>query len=220
MIRLHHCPQTRSMRSLWLLHEIGVEFEVALHGFDKSLRDPDYLAVSAAGRVPALEIDGQSLFETGAITQLLCERYSPDHMGRAVDHPERKDWLVWVHFSETLSQHTAALTQQHVALREDHMRSPIVMKLEAARVGKCYDAIESRLAEVGEQALLASGFSAADVSVGQAVYMSRYFVTLEHHPLLADWYAHLSARAGFQRALPEDGTGIYQQDFYPPWPLP
>ena len=220
MIRLHHCPQTRSMRSLWLLHEIGVDFEVVLHGFDKSLRDPNYLAVSAAGRVPALEIDGQSLFETGAITQLLCERYSPDHMGRAVDHPERKDWLVWVHFSETLSQHTAALTQQHVALREDHMRSPIVMKLEAARVGKCYDAIEARLAEVGGEALLASGFSAADVSVGQAVYMSRYFVTLEHHPLLADWYAQISARAGFQRALPENGTGIYQKGFYPPWPLP
>ena len=58
MIRLHHCPQTRSMRSLWLLHEIGVDFDVVLHGFDKSLRDPGYLAVSAAGRVPALETDG------------------------------------------------------------------------------------------------------------------------------------------------------------------
>ena len=220
MIKLHHCPQTRSMRSLWLLHEIGVDFEVVLHGFDKSLRDPGYLALSAAGRVPALEIDGQSLFETGAITQVLCERYSPDQMGRMVDHVERADWLVWVHFSETLSQHTAALTQQHVALREDHMRSPIVMKLEAARVGKCYDAIEARLAQVGSDALLASGFSAADVSVGQAIYMSRYFVTLEGHPLVAAWYAGLTARQGFQRALPEEGTGIYGQAFYPPWPVP
>ena len=219
MIRLHHCPQTRSMRSLWLLHEIGVDFEVALHGFDKSLRDPGYLAVSAAGRVPALEIDGQSLFETGAITQVLCERFSPDVMGRGLDHPERAEWLVWVHFSETLSQHTAALTQQHVALREDHMRSPIVMKLEAARVGKCYDAIEARLNEVGGAALLASGFSAADVSVGQAVYMSRYFVSLEGHPALAAWYAQITAREGFQRALPEEGTGIYREAFYPAWPV-
>lgn len=219
MIKLHHCPQTRSMRSLWLLHEIGIDFEVVLHGFDKSLRDPGYLALSAAGRVPAVEIEGQSLFETGAITQVLCERFSPDQLGRSVDHAERADWLVWVHFSETLSQHTAALTQQHVALREDHMRSPIVMKLEAARVGKCYDAIEARLAETVGEMLLASGFSAADVSVGQAVYMSRYFVTLERHPRVAEWYSRLAARQGFQRALPEEGTGIYRQAFYPPWPV-
>ncbi|MGB1034621.1 MAG: glutathione S-transferase N-terminal domain-containing protein, partial [Primorskyibacter sp.] len=51
MIRLHHCPQTRSMRSLWLLHELGIPFEVVTHGFDKTLRDPAYLALSPAGRV-------------------------------------------------------------------------------------------------------------------------------------------------------------------------
>ncbi|MEL6889738.1 MAG: glutathione S-transferase, partial [Pseudomonadota bacterium] len=26
MITLHHCPQTRSMRTLWLLHEMDVDF--------------------------------------------------------------------------------------------------------------------------------------------------------------------------------------------------
>ena len=217
MITLHHCPQTRSMRSLWLLHELDQPFDVVVHGFDKTLRDPAYLRVSAAGRVPAMEIDGTRLFETGAITQLLCERFSPDELGRAAGHADRADWLVWVHFAETLSQHTAALTQQHVALREDHMRSPIVMKLEAARVGKCFDAIEARLAEVGGAALLASGFSAADISVGQAVYMSRYFVSLLDYPLMSAWYASISAREGFQKSLPEEGTGIYTQDFYPPW---
>jgi glutathione S-transferase len=28
-------------------------------------------------------------------------------MGRAPGHPERIDWLIWVHFAETLSQHIA-----------------------------------------------------------------------------------------------------------------
>ncbi len=217
MIVLHHCPQTRSMRSLWLLHELGVDFEVVEHAFDKSLRDPAFLAVSPAGRVPALEIDGAAMFETGAITQFLCERFSPDGLGRGAGHAERWDWLTWLHFSETLSQHTAALTQQHVALREDHMRSPIVMKLEAARLGKCYDAIESRLAVSGDH-LLASGFSAADISVGQAVYMSQYFVTLDHHPAVADWYGRIAARDGFARSLP-GVQRLYQRDFYPPWPV-
>jgi glutathione S-transferase len=220
MIRLHHCPQTRSMRTLWLLHELDVEFQIYLHTFDRTLRDPEYLSLSPAGRVPALEIEGERMFETGAITQYLCERFSPDRMGRSVGSPDRMAWLVWVHFAETLSQHTAALTQQHIALREDAMRSPIVMKLEAARIAKCYDALEARLSTPVENRdyLLTSGFSAADISCGQAVYMSRYFVTLEAHPSVAEWYARITEREAFQTSLPTR-DGIYGEDFYPPWPV-
>ena len=107
-IVLHHCPQTRSMRSLWLLNELGVDFELRLYSFDKSLRSAAFLALSPAGRVPALEIDQTRMFETGAITQYLCERFSPDGLGRRPDHPERMHWLIWVHFAETLTQHGAA----------------------------------------------------------------------------------------------------------------
>lgn len=218
MIVLHHVPQTRSMRALWLLHELGVAFEVVEHPFDKSLRRPDYLALSPAGRVPALELDGTAIFETGAITQVLCERFSPDGLGRSAGTPERGAWLTWVHFSETISQHTAALTQQHIALREDHMRSTIVMKLEAARILKCYDALEARLPASGTH-LLETGFSAADVSVGQAVYMARFFAKLDAHPLLSAWYARITARAAFAKSLPQEGT-LFAAGFYPPWPMP
>ncbi|MEL6640670.1 MAG: glutathione S-transferase, partial [Pseudomonadota bacterium] len=31
MIRLHHAPQSRSMRSLWLLYELGLEFDLVTH---------------------------------------------------------------------------------------------------------------------------------------------------------------------------------------------
>ncbi|KAG1715395.1 3-hydroxymethyl-3-methylglutaryl-CoA lyase, cytoplasmic [Nymphon striatum] len=98
-------------------------------------------------------------------------------------------WLVWVHFAETISQHVAALTQQHLMLREDSMRSPIVMKLEAARVVKCYEALEARLSTPIENRdyLLTSGFSAADISVGQAVYMARHFAKIEPFPELSAW---------------------------------
>ena len=219
MITLHHCPQTRSMRTLWLLHEMDVAFRVVVHPFDKSLRRPEFLSVSPAGRVPALEIDGERMFETGAITEYLCERFSPEGLGRRPGSPDRMAWLVWVHFAETISQHTAALTQQHVALYDDAMRSPIVMKLEAARVRKCYDALEARLSTPVENRdyLLTSGFSAADVSVGQAVYMARHFATLEGHPETARWYARITDRAGFRASLPEDDARLYTREFYPAW---
>ena len=219
MITLHHCPQTRSMRSLWLLHELGIEFEVVKHAFGKNLRDPNYLVHSRAGRVPALEIDGRSIFETGAITEVLCETFSPDALGRPAGHAERAEWLIWVHFSETISQHTAALTQQHVALYDDTMRSLIVMKLEAARLAKCYAAIEARLTDLGTNAqyLLASGFSAADVSVGQAVYMARHFATLDAFPKTSAWYKLISERPAFQASLPKLEERLFQQEFFASW---
>ena len=216
MIRLHHCHQTRSMRPLWLLHELGVDFELVIHPFDKSLRAPDYLALNPAGRVPALEIDDRVIWESGAITEYLCERFPEKGLGRAPGDEERADWLIWVHFAETISQHSAALTQQHIALYDDSMRSPILMRLEAKRLAKCYAAIEQRLA--GRDYLLVSGFSAADVGIAQALYMSRHFARLDEFPALAAWYARVSERPAFRKALPPEGADkLYKQDFYEPW---
>ncbi|MCO6381793.1 glutathione S-transferase family protein [Oceanicola sp. 502str15] len=216
MIRLHHCHQTRSMRVLWLLNELGVDFDLVVHPFDKSLRDPSYLALNPAGRVPALEIDGEVWFESGAIIELLCERYPGPGLGRAPGEAERADWLIWLHFAETASQHIAALTQQHIMLYDDTMRSPVVMKLEAARLGKCFAALDARLSD--RSYLLNSGFSAADVAVGQSVYMGRRFVSLEAFPALSDWWARLETREAFAASLPPKGTqSLYSKEFYAPW---
>ena len=89
MITLHHCPQTRSMRTLWLLHELEVEFQLRTYPFDRTLRSDEFLTLSPAGRVPALEIEGERMFETGAITEYLCERFSPDRLGRMPGAPDR-----------------------------------------------------------------------------------------------------------------------------------
>ncbi len=216
MIRLHHCHQTRSMRSLWLLHELGVRFDVVVHPFDKSLRSIDYLALNPAGRVPALEIDGRVIWESGAITEYLCERFPEKGLGRGSGDPERADWLIWVHFAETISQHTAALTQQHIALYDDAMRSPTVMRIEAKRLEKCYGALDRRL--MGRDWLLDSGFSAADIGVAQALYMARRFAKPEPFPALSAWYGRATDRPAFRKSLPPKGADLlYTRDFYEAW---
>lgn len=215
MIRLHHVPQSRSMRTLWLLHELGLEFEVQNWPFDKTLRSSEYLALHPAGRVPALEIDGRVLWETGAITEYLCERFPQRGLGRAMGDLERADWLIWVHFSETMTQHGAALTQQHVALYKDDQRSAIVMKLEAKRIEKCYAAIEARLEA---RTYLLSEFSAADVSVGQAIYMCRHFAKIEAFVRLSAWYERITERDAFKSSLPNGPEEhLYRQEFYEAW---
>ena len=216
MIRLHHCHQTRSMRALWLLNELEVAFEVVVHRFDKSLRSEDFLALSPAGRVPVLELDNEIIWESGAITQVLCERYSKAGLGREVMSAERSEWLIWLHFAETISQHSATLTQQHIALYNDAMRSAIIMQLEAKRLGKCYAALDARLS--ARIYLLDGGFSAADISVGQAIYMARHFARIDGFAALAKWYDRICVRPAFIASLPPAGAVLlYENDFYEPW---
>ncbi len=207
MIRLHHCPQTRSMRVLWMLHELGLDFELVTHAFDRSLRDSAYLALHPAGRVPALEIDGGVIFESLAALQYLAERHTEKGLAGA-----GMDWLNWLHFAETISQHTAALTQQHIAIYPPEARSNLVCKIEAMRLGKTYAALEGRL---GGRDYVLGEFSAADVGLGQALYMARHFVKLEGFPRVAAYYERLSARAAFRRALPQAGEALlYVKDYY------
>jgi glutathione S-transferase len=208
------------MRVLWLLNELGVPFDLVTHPFDKSLRDPAYLKLSPAGRVPSIEIDGMTMFESGAMMEYLCERFPEKGLGRLPGDPERAEWLTWVHFAETVSQHVANLTQQHIMLYDDSMRSPTVMKLEAARLKKCFAAIEAQLSQRGEARdyLLSSGFSAADIAVGQAVYMAKYYAFLDEFEAVAAWYARISQRPGFEASLPgADDPQIFDRDFYPAW---
>lgn len=217
MITLHHCPQTRSMRVLWLLTELEVPFQVVSYPFDASLRQPEFLSLSPVGRVPALEIEGERMFESGAMMHYLCEKFPERGLGRAPGDMDRMAWLVWLHFAETVTQHVGILTQQHIMLREDHMRSPTVMKLEAARLRKCYGAIEARLSTPVENRdyLLTGGFSACDIAVGQAVYMGLHFVTLDGFPEVGKWYQRITERPSFAASLPGEGAPLlYEKDFY------
>ena len=96
------------------------------------------------------------------------------------------------------------------------MRSPVVMRLEAKRLEKCYAALEGRLA--GRDWLVGSGFTAADVGAGQALYMARHFAPTEAFPALTDWYARASSRPAFLRSLPPEGSDLlYKRDFYEAW---
>ena len=59
MIRIHHAPGTRSIRPIWLCHELGLPVEVHTIDFSAAWRaTPEWRAISPAGKVPALEDDG------------------------------------------------------------------------------------------------------------------------------------------------------------------
>ncbi len=210
MITLHHVAQSRSFRVLWFCHEAGLPCQVIHHSFfDKSLRSPDFLALSPAGRVPAVQVDGQVMFESGAILDYLAETHAPQ-FHRAPGTADRIAYLEWLHFAETIAVSLAILTQHHIVLREDHMRSPTVMRLEAKRLEKSLLAAARARRDEG----VCGAFSAADVALGYGLVIGQKFLRYTD-PALTEWLAALTARPAFQVAMAQDGVPqIYTRDFY------
>ena len=136
MITIYHVANARSTRSVWLAYELGLDFEIVEMKFTMAaLRAPEYLSVSPLGRVPALRDGDLTIFESGAICQYLCETYDDGKLHRPPGHPERAEWLQWVHYAETIAVHSAALVQQQVFIAPDK-RSEVVIKLESKRLEK------------------------------------------------------------------------------------
>ncbi len=215
MLTLYHVPFSRSFRTLWLLQEMGIETQIVLHDIRSgSMRDPEFLAKSPVGRVPALEIDGRVLFESGAITEYLTETRPDAGMGRAVGHPERADFLQWLHFAETMATQIEQLNLSHIFLRDPSQASPIVLKIVTARLKGTLAAMSSMLGE--QEYLLPSGFSAADTMMGFNLFAAPYYVKLDPFPNLQRYKERLEAREGYQLARMKDGAqDFYTKDFYP-----
>ena len=214
-IKLHHAHEARSFRVLWLLEEMGLDYDLVVHNFfDKSLRRPEYLEINPAARVPALELDGRIICESGASIEYLCEIFPEKGLGRPAGDPERMEYLDMLHYAESIGQHGANLTQAHIVLYKPEMRSPTQMNLEARRLHKGLERMERLLGD-GREYLMASGFSGADCAVGFGVDLARKFISFDALPLCAAYAERIVARPAYQRALPPEGVQrIYTKDFY------
>ncbi|MET4101969.1 glutathione S-transferase [Roseovarius sp. MBR-78] len=214
MIRLHHVPLARSLRVMWLLEELGLEYEVAYYSIrDGSMRAPAFLALSPAGRVPVLEHEGAVWVESGAILQMLCETYPEAGLMPPPAHPERARFLEMLSLSETVGCLLENLNLNQVFLRPPARPSATVVKLLNARLRAVLAAMEARMA--GDY-LLPTGFSAADIMFAYGFELARYYVDLDAYPRLVAYWERLRARPAYVRAKARDGEqDIYARDFYP-----
>lgn len=210
---LHHCYQSRSVRTLNLLHELDVDFEMVVHRFGPDLYTPEYRAIHPGSRVPALEIDDKIMFETGAIAEYLTELFPESGLGRPPGHPERAEFLQWLHYAETIAQHLAALTQQHVVIQPFEAKSPVITKLEKLRLGRTLAVLNHQLQD--QEYLLKSGFSVVDINHGYGIHLAQRFISFEGMDNVRAYYERIKARPAFAKSRTPDGeTGLYSQDFY------
>ena len=101
MITLHHLDNSRSQRILWLLEEIGIEYEVKLYKRDsKTMRAPAALRdIHPLGKSPVITDGAIRVAESGAIIEYLIETYAPKLRPDAGTEAARR-YTYWLHFAE------------------------------------------------------------------------------------------------------------------------
>lgn len=215
MIRLHHVPSSRSVRVMWLLEEMGLEYEVVNYRIrDGSLQVAQFTDISPAAKVPGLEIDGLKLFESAAILQYLCENRPDAGFGRPFGHAERPRYLELMGFAETMASMIEQLNINHVFLRDPSQASPVVIKLNTARLAATLKALETMLED--QDYLLPSGFSAADTMMGFNLIAAPYFVEMDRFAGLQAYRKRIESRPAYQQALARNGKqDFYTKSFYP-----
>jgi glutathione S-transferase len=97
VIKLYGVPASRASRSLWMLEELGVEYENVPISFAGEAQKPDFLKINPNGKIPALDDGGTVLFESMAINLYLAEKYGRGTLWPAsvADHGRCYQWSVW-----------------------------------------------------------------------------------------------------------------------------
>ena len=102
MITLHHLESSRSLRILWLLEELGVEYEIERYERDKktSLAPLDLLKIHPLGKAPVISDGDLVVAESGAIIEYLVNKYDNGALRPAEGTAERMDYTYWMHYAE------------------------------------------------------------------------------------------------------------------------
>jgi len=103
MITVHHLNNSRSQRLLWLLEELGLEYQIKRYQRDAKtmLAPPELRQVHPLGKSPVLEEDGVTVAESGAITEFVLDRHDPHgRLRSAPGTPERLRLTYWLHYAE------------------------------------------------------------------------------------------------------------------------
>ncbi len=196
MITLYHRPKTRSTRFLFLLEELGADYEVRIvstrsqdgtGGVDPANPHPH-------GKVPAISDDGVVVFESAAITLYLTDKFPLNRIGPVTTDRQRGEYLSWLAY--------------YAGVFEPALISKF-MKVEVPRVTAGWVAIEEVMPVV--LARLARGsywlgedFSGLDVLYGTTFAQFAQSDLMPRSPVLDAYVKRIVARPAFARAMAKD----------------
>ena len=217
MITVHHLNNSRSQRILWLLEELGLEYEVKCYkrNPETMLAPPSLREVHPLGKSPVITDGVLTLAESGAIVEYLVERYGDGRLVPAADTLERLRYTYWLHYAEgsAMPPLLLQLVFNQVEQKPMFLVRPIAQAI-VSRVKQSF--IEPQItqhldymeAEMGKSQWFAGNdFTAADIQMSfpleAAVAQSNLNAS---RPKLMAFLDRIHSRPAYQRALERGGT--------------
>ena len=200
MLKLHFAPNSRAGRIVWLLEELGLPYEMNRMDFHpKDLKSDEHRKRHPLGRIPVLEDGDISIYESGAIVEYVLERHRNGGLKPAVDAPEFPEYLQWFHYCEGMVMPPVnTIVVQTILLppeRRDETALGQAQRLLTRAVAPVDEALAGRDYLIGD-------FSAADVMLGHACFMSnRLGCVTDEMTHLKQYVERISARPAFQKAM-------------------
>ena len=216
MIIVHHLNNSRSQRVLWLLEELGLEYDIRRYQRDAKtmLAPPELRAVHPLGKSPVITDGDTTLAESGAIIEYVVQRHGGGRLAPAAGTPERLRFTYWLHYAEgsLMPLLLMSLLFARIPRGTPALIRPVARLIANGAMGsfvtpnlqRHLDYLE---AELGKHAWFAGEeFSAADIQMSFPLEAATARGGLNaSRPKLMDWLERIHARPAFQRALERGG---------------
>ncbi|HHJ35801.1 MAG TPA: glutathione S-transferase family protein [Gammaproteobacteria bacterium] len=161
---LYYHPGTRSQRVRWLLEELGLDYELRYVDLFKGEANTDeYLALQPLGQLPAMKIDDDVMFESGAIVQWLADSYLEKGFAPALDSPLRRQFDQWMYFAVTNLEEPAWEIMLHSRILPEDVAVKAIVPFATQTLLKALTVLDKALQ--GKEYMLGSGFSAVDIMI-------------------------------------------------------
>ncbi len=217
MITVHHLENSRSQRILWLLEELGVEYELKIYKRDPqtSLAPPELSKLHPLGKAPIVTDDEITLAESGAIIEYLVDKYDNGHFKPEDGSAQKRAYTYWLHYAEGSLMPlmlTALIISRIESAQMPFFAKPIAKGIAGkVRQGYLDPNVQRNLAFL-EATLNESPWfcgdmmTAADIQMSFPIEAAAVRTRLEvDHPKLADYLERIHARPAYQRALEKGG---------------
>jgi glutathione S-transferase len=221
MIVVHHLNNSRSQRILWLLEELGVEYEVKKYQRDPqtNLAPPELLAIHPLGKSPVISDGATVVAESGAIVEYLVERYGQGRLVPPAGTADKLRYTYFLHFAEGSAM--PPLVMKLVFDRVESAPMPFfarpIARGIANKVKSAYVMPQIRRqmaymeAELDKSEWFAGAeFSAADIQMSFPLEAALARAGGgQDHPNLKKFLDRIHARPAYRRALERGGEYAY-----------
>jgi glutathione S-transferase len=198
-MKLYHSPRSRSVRSRWLLEEIGAPYELVTLDFSKNeQKTADYMKIHPHGAVPALVDGDAALYESAAVCMYLADKFPDKRLAPPVGTPARGLYYQWMVYSIATLEPPVLQVFLNTVMLPEAQRSAA-----AAEEGRSKFADVARVlsqALTGKSFLLGEQFSAADVMIGSTLAWGQFLGLLNGQPTLEAYVKRVTERPAYQRA--------------------